>query len=286
MPQPTMCEYFSIADQILKVTSCDLTLEWGGILDAFRVAPQPWDHGLELRRVETLSAPQGELCFSDGGRLVYENGQETLRYIGPVERGWQDAMLRISRCGENSMVEFRLEENRITDNMLLQAMEITHRVAAAGAFLIHASHIAWQGKSILFTAPSGGGKTTQAELWQKHRNARIINGDRAIVLPGEEGCFALGVPYGGSSGIAKPHKQPLAAIVYVKQAPENRISRLTGLDAFRHVWEGCSLDTWCRVDVAACTDGVLSALEQTPVYLLECTPDAGAVLALEGVLPL
>lgn len=286
MPHPVTCDYFRIADKIFKVTFHGLVLETGGAPEAFRAEPQPWDHALELRGVAALSAPQGEEIFCDATRRIYQQDRQILRYHGPVEQGWQSAVMRISRCEKNSEVEILLppDRNLVTCAMLLQAMEITHFVTAAGGFLLHASHICWEDKAILFTAPSGVGKSTQAALWETYRGAQIINGDRAIVLPGESQCHALGVPYGGSSGIAKPGKHRLAAIVYVQQAKKNRVTKLSGLDAFRHVWEGCSLDTWWREDASACADAVLLALQQVPVYLLECTPDEGAVLTLEGVL--
>ena len=288
MPQLMTCEYFAIAGKILKVTARQLQLETGAALDDFRVAPQQWDHELELRSVTALSAPEGEEIFAHPSRRIYRNGDQVVRYHGPVEQGWESAMLRISRYGRHSDVEILLppERNLVTCAMLLQAMEVTHFVTAAGGFLLHAAHICWEDQAILFTAPSGVGKSTQAELWQAYRHAEICNGDRAILMPREQGVLALGVPYGGSSGIAKKCKQKLSAIVYVQQAQQNSIRRLTGLEAFRHVWEGCSLDTWCREDVAACTDAVLQTIEQVPVYLLGCTPDEGAVLALEGVLKL
>lgn len=47
--------------------------------------------------------------------------------------------------------------------------------------LLHASFIRWQDRGILFSAPSGTGKSTQADLWVRHRGAEVINGDRAAL---------------------------------------------------------------------------------------------------------
>ena len=56
--------------------------------------------------------------------------------------------------------------------------------------------IAFQNKAILFSAPSGTGKSTQADLWQKYvRGVEIINGDRAIIGIEDNGVKAYGLPF-------------------------------------------------------------------------------------------
>lgn len=45
----------------------------------------------------------------------------------------------------------------------------------------HAAQITYQETGILFAGPSGAGKTTQAKLWERFRNARIICNDRTLL---------------------------------------------------------------------------------------------------------
>lgn len=286
MPQPMTTEYFDIAGQILKVSAAGLGIDPDGSLAAFRVCPQKWDHSVQIACVDALPGPEGEEIFADGSRRVFCHGGQTIHYSGPLEQGLRGAVMRICREDENSQVQFlgHFPEGKVTNSLLLQAMEVTHRVTAAGGFLLHGAQVSHGGRAIVFTAPSGVGKSTQADLWVKHRGAEIINGDRSVIRPEEKGVVALGIPYGGSSGIAKKSRLQLSAIVYVQQAACSRVRRLSGLEAFKRIWEGCSLDTWCASDVEACTDAVLRVMETVPVYLLECTPDESAVAALEGVL--
>ena len=97
--------------------------------------------------------------------------------------------------------------------------------------MLHAALIRWQGKGILFTAPSGTGKSTQAGLWEKYEEADILNGDRAAVRKDKNGCWqAYGLPYAGSSGIYRNEKAPVSAIIVLRQAYENRIQRLGMLE--------------------------------------------------------
>ena len=86
------------------------------------------------------------------------------------------------------------------------------------ALLLHASAVSYQEKAIIFTAPSGVGKTTQAELWKTHRNATIINGDKVFLTKDADRIIAWGSPWKGSSAYAENMGVEAAAIVVLEQA--------------------------------------------------------------------
>lgn len=148
------------------------------------------------------------------------------------------------------------------------------------AFFIHSSYISVQGKAILFSAPSGTGKSTQAALWEKHRNAEVINGDKAGVLV-ENGAYACGVPFCGTSGICKNKTFPLGAVVLLSQAPQNSIRRLAGIEALQGVLRNVYLDLIAPGEQGAIIDLLITLLETVPVYMLNCTADENAVITLE-----
>jgi hypothetical protein len=163
-------------------------------------------------------------------------------------------------------------------------MEAEHKIVRKGGFLLHAAYIRHGEGAILFTAPSGTGKSTQAELWRSLRGAELINGDRAAVYSRENGVWVMGVPFSGSSGVAKNVSLPLKAIVYLAQSPLTSITSLSGFRAFRRLWEGCSVNVWNLDDVNTCTQNVMNAIGVVPVFYLACTPDESAVIALEKAL--
>lgn len=142
--------------------------------------------------------------------------------------------------------------------------------------LSHSSFIKWQGKGVIFTGYSGAGKTTQAELWAKHADAQIINGDKTFIREIEGSFFAYGLPWKGSSEYCLNEKAPLCGVVVVRQSDVNRITKLENDAAeffmphifFPHWDENClnnALDTFDRL------------LKEVPVWLLECRPDEEAV---------
>ncbi len=151
------------------------------------------------------------------------------------------------------------------------------------AFFIHSSFISVNGKAILFSAPCGTGKSTQASLWEKYRGAEIINGDKTGVLV-ENGVYACGVPICGTSGICKNKTLPLGAIVLLSQAPVNTVRKLKGVEAIQSVLQNVYLDLIAPNEQAAIVDLLIELLKTVPVYSFGCTPDENAVITLENEL--
>ncbi|MBO5359895.1 MAG: hypothetical protein J6B25_03525 [Clostridia bacterium] len=151
------------------------------------------------------------------------------------------------------------------------------------AFFIHSSFISVNGKAILFSAPCGVGKSTQAALWEKYRKAEIINGDKAGILV-EGDVYACGVPFCGTSGICKNKTFPLGAIVLLNQAESNSVHQLIGVEALQGVLPNIYLDFTDPAERLTCADLIIELLSSVPVFRLSCTPDEKAVVTLEEAL--
>ena len=147
--------------------------------------------------------------------------------------------------------------------------------------LLHASLIKYNGKAIAFAGASGAGKSTQANIWHTHLGAEIINGDRAALRKENDGWYAYGFPYAGTSGIYKNDSAPLAAIVLLQKAGENQFRRLTENEALRYIYPEISVHQWQRSFVEEATDLCLQLLAQTPIYLLACRPEESAALLVK-----
>lgn len=252
------------------------------------VLPEPGaaPHRFDFTFVDALSSPNGALAADPGGFLAYSDGETDTRYFGTFTDGWRSAYLRVAHRGREHRAEVKNSSvpGRLGTHTVLGALSAEHLVLDAGGVVLHASYIVHGGKAILFTAPSGTGKSTQADLWKELRGARIINGDRAVIRMTDGRAVACGIPFAGSSEYCENVTAPLAAIVYLGQAPQTTISRLAGFRAFCRVWEGCSVNTWDRADVEKATGIVEDIVSRVPVYYLPCTPDESAVTALEGAL--
>ena len=145
------------------------------------------------------------------------------------------------------------------------------------AFILHSSFISWQNNGILFTAPSGTGKSTQADLWKKYEDADIYNGDRTIIRKIDGKYYGFGSPYAGSSGIYRNESAPIKAIVVIEQGPDNVIRRLHGREAFLPLFRETLMNTWNKEYMEKMTDLLMDAACQIPIYHLSCRPDQDAI---------
>lgn len=137
---------------------------------------------------------------------------------------------------------------------------------------------------ILFSGPSGIGKSTQADLWCQYRGAEQINGDRPILSRAEGGWLAWGSPYAGSSGCHVNASCPVSAIVMLRQEKNCDLRRLHPSEAFRAVWSGLTMHSWDREIVEKALDLTSDLIGAVPVFEFGCTPDSAAVDFLEGEL--
>lgn len=243
-------------------------------------------HVFRFDVVNKLDAPEGICIVKEPAFCVYSDGKRRIRYIGSLGRSIDDAYIRVCQQGRTYDVQLLAKwfPNHIGAKTVLNSIEAEHLIARTGGFVFHCSYIEWNGKAILFTAPSETGKSTQADLWNRHRGAEIINGDRAAVRVVNGQILAEGIPFAGSSQYCKNRSLSVDAIVYLGQAPQTSIRRLRGYEAFARVWEGISVNVWDKTDMEMVSSAVQKVAMSVPIYHLPCTPDESAVIALERAL--
>lgn len=137
------------------------------------------------------------------------------------------------------------------------------------------------GRGIVICADSGIGKTTHARLWRDHRNAFIIDGDRASCIKDPKGWTAFGVPWCGTSGEYMNRSVPISAIVILERGDINEASCLSGIDPFFAVMPHLQYPVWNPQLRDQGMDLVQDLVDCVPVFRLRCRPDQEAVEVLE-----
>lgn len=165
-------------------------------------------------------------------------------------------------------------------DQLLIVIFYTHAVQRR-MLQLHSSLIDFQGQGLMFLGPSGIGKTTQAELWNRYRDARIINGDIVFVQEKEDCFLGWGTPWHGSSPYCENASVPVKALVVLKQAPENSIRELTGFEKVTAVSNSVFYPQWLENGMELCLETLDHLLTRLPVYELRCRPDEEAVKLTE-----
>lgn len=166
---------------------------------------------------------------------------------------------------------------------ILESADMFDILAGFGQLVLHSSFVLTQsGAAVLFSGPSGIGKSTQAALWQQYAGADIINGDRTLIRTDD--LTANGVFYSGTSGICKNASAPIRAIVLLDKADENTLRRAGAKEAFAAVLSQCSYYQWDAESAINMTDLVAGLVRRADVYRLSCRADEGAVRLLQNEL--
>lgn len=206
----------------------------------------------------------------------------TVGYSGEkMQNGFSNA----NRSGCSVRIEFAESyRGKISAKNALEESGIFRMLAEHGGVVLHSSYIITQrGEALLFSAPSGTGKSTQAELWRSYAGAKVINGDRALVKA-ENGVTANGILFSGTSGISENVTAPLRAIVLLRQSEKNEIRSVSGKEAFMRLLPQCSYYPDEEENLRLVTGILAEIISAVPVYDFGCVPDESAVSALSEVL--
>lgn len=146
---------------------------------------------------------------------------------------------------------------------------------------LHAAQVSVRETGIVFSAPSGTGKTTQAKLWQKYMDAELVCNDRTLIRK-KDGCWkTYGYPIDGSDPVRSSAVNRLGCIVLLKQGCTNQIKRLRVSQAVSMLMEQTVMDCWDVDERDDIINLLFEIVQEIPVYQQICTPDESAVEALK-----
>lgn len=275
-----MKRQFCIANVHIEVIS-GLPLRVEERWSLFEASFETAELSFEVCYAARLPAYEGGVCFENERVRVQEAHGRQLRTYFDVISG--DATVAVEELGN------RRHRITVCEDLLPWGCDVAdlfipygfpHNLPQFGKMLLHCAYVLHEGKAILFTAPSGTGKSTQATLWQKYCGSVIVNGDRAAIGLENGTVTAYGLPISGTSPDCKNVTAPVAAIVKLSQAKENRVTRLNDMDAARCLLSGTYLPQEFSRDLPVLFDLAVSIGECVPVFHLECLPEESAVRAL------
>lgn len=163
------------------------------------------------------------------------------------------------------------------DTVFTSLFALERRLLPRDGLVLHCACLQYDKEAILFTAPSGIGKSTQASLWEKYKNGKIINGDRILLLHQHNTWNAHGWPVCGSSEICHNTSLSIRAIILLSQEQKNTLSKVTNMEAFTGLYSQITVNGWDSLSAGHVMDLIEQLIRSIPVYHLGCTISKEAV---------
>ncbi|AHF10356.1 hypothetical protein [Dehalobacter restrictus] len=247
------------------------------------------DCEVDFLQCSEVSPPQGRFLYEDGLKWYTHDENEDgfsvylstpLYPFGPVckltaAEDWRQVSIEyIKDLSDQQLAVFKFFSNIVIRNLILLHQGI----------ILHASAIKWQDKGIAFTAPSGTGKSTQAQLWEAYRGAAVINDDTPILKRSAEKITIHGTPWCGSSHKHLNTSAPLNTIIVLEQSNKNSLHRLQEPELSSCLLPRFLLPYHDQRLMDLALGHIARIIASTPIYLLQCRPDQEAVELVHKVI--
>ena len=214
--------------------------------------------------------------------------EETYRYLAEFLTDSQDYELYIEPTDEMIRYELELGEDihgyphkrYICESVAILRVICDYIINRSGFFL-HCSCLRYGNDAIIFTAPSGTGKSTHASLWRKHFGDEVtmINDDKPLVREKDGGFVIYGTPWNGKHNLGANISAPIKAIVFLQQAPQNHAEAISPIDALTLILQQTVMPS-DKAQLSKLMDMLGRLVETVPMYRLGCTISDEAVTTI------
>ena len=236
---------------------------------------------IKLKEVEALCIPEAKMFFEEGRTSIYRTEDDVFFRVFRESNINNKEIYAFNRCdlkerkievdylkqGRSYLENLQAVFNHISwENILLQENKL----------MLHASYVETTFGGLAFSGPSGIGKSTQADLWVKHGNGRLLNGDK-LILDKEENWNGYGSPYAGSSNCYINDFCELKAICFLDQGECCSLRLLDTAESFKRIYTGLTLNRWDGAYVERACNLAYQLAQDIPAYEFICTPDKNAV---------
>ncbi len=226
----------------------------------------------DCAKIGEMPYPLAQLSWYTNGDYMYMAGYNapTDEYVFCAEIDKAYKNIEISLLDIKADVDDTLYARNVLD-LVMRFVVVKHN-----CINIHSSSIAYNNNGILFSAPSGTGKSTHTGLWKKcYPETVVINDDLPLITVGDE-IMISGTPWCGTSGINHNMTVPLKAVVFLRRGEENSIERVNAAMSMRYL-----IDEVFKTPVAETAskqlDLIGEILGRVPAYILKCNISDEAV---------
>ena len=263
-------------------------LPWRDSDLSFQLESPPDDFSCHVvvREVKEISG-ESDPCYQSNGiaARVEPNGVQIRTHRAMYAKN-RPVFARSIEGPEGIVIE-ALTSGEAWNNLCISVWSLLHlenHLLDTGGLILHCCYLMQGGEAILFTAPSGIGKTTQGKLWEQIYGAEIINGDRAVLQRDPEGWLAMGYPFHGSAPECRNESYPVKAIAIVQQAEGDWVEEVSPAEAAILLYEGITVNVWDKEKSMQALDLLQELIADVPIVRLHCTMGESAAKTLHNYL--
>ena len=292
MKKNNVRRYYKFADTIIEINIPE-DIDIPTNMSKFRVYDEAAEYKYDINVTGNLKSIVDD--FTEHNRIDQEirrknmiiliSGEIELRIIWIIGTNIPYAVtIEKNRFESTVWVDEWIKDQLTSDTIFGSLFSLEKKVIDHNGLILHSAYILKDGEAVLFTAPSGTGKSTQADLWEKYRGTKTINGDRTLLSFDEKGWHAYGWPICGSSEICNNETYPLNAIVIISQSDNNYVEQVKGIHAFKVLTSEITINMWNKEFQNKAFDLIQKLIYEVPIYHLKCDISEDAVKCLEKAL--
>lgn len=245
---------------------------------------------IEIRFVDKLDEPEGDILIANRfkwlrkpdykGYNIYmlsDSDHKTAIMCMDASAGWSLITLYVDKryySGQQATDQYKHLYPFSFCALAFRNMLLHHN-----GLVIHSSSIAFREMGIVFSAPSGTGKSTHVHLWEQTfgNEVTVVNDDTPAIRFMNDIPMLSGTPWSGCSDKFANIQIPLHSIVILQQYPENIIKRLSSAEALPMLMSRCFLPYFDEKMMVVACGLIEKLLNKVAVYHLKCLPDKKAV---------
>ena len=247
--------------------------------------PDRADMTIKTAVLDRIARPEGKILDRMKTIAVADMGDgRRCRYVSAG--GMDDVLSAVYYRPDYTEVAIELLRSRrhpvfsLTDYEYMYTGEMfANRLAHLGGVVLHGSAIAFRGAGIVFSAPSGTGKSTHTRLWRERfgDEVTVLNDDKPAIRFIDGVPFLYGTPWSGKTDLNANIKVPLKAVVFLERATENAIRPLGTVESAFHLTNQIARPYY-DADIGTKTlDAINTLILTTPICRLSCNISGEAV---------
>ena len=277
-----MCRY-KISNTIIKLRNLEKAFR-NSKMELFQTTSQNSDVIYNIKYTDNIKRPINCIYLYSNSQFAVIIKDNRKFFIYTLD----EIVYAILEEKQNNLFDLYLNisflKNKVHPYLFPSLLHFEINLIKKDALVFHSSYINILNNAVLFTAPSGGGKSTQAELWKKYKNAEIVNGDKSIIGKENGKWYAYGIPFSGSSEYCLNRTCALKAIVILDKGPLNTLIPV-GIRGFSNVFSQVTVNPWDKEFCNKAMDLVMDVCNEVPIYYYSCTktPEAVEVLYQEFI---